>query len=275
MKNRHVIPFVTVLFILFFFLTSSFALEINEELKLKQEWLTLLDRVYVNWVIDGDTIETAGGERIRLIGVDTPEINYQENTAEYFAREAFRYTKKHLKGKTVYLEYDLQKRDEYGRLLAYVFLSDGTFFNAKLLAKGYARLLLISPNVKYADLYIRLAREARENRRGLWNRLIKEEENLPVISWQEAERYIGKEVIIQGEIVNTYDSGKAVFLNFHREFWHTFKVVIFAADLNKFDYNPADYLLEKEVKIMGRIREFNGVPEIIVKDPVQILIEVP
>lgn len=86
----------------------------------------------------------------------------------------------------------LKKRDKYQRKLAYVFLPDETFFNAKLLHDGYANLLTIPPNVKYVDLFTTLAKEARENERDIWAKQEKEEEDLPVISWQEAGDYIGQ-----------------------------------------------------------------------------------
>ena len=68
-------------------------------------------------------------------------------------KKLLKHTTKQLEDKTVYLQYDTEKRDQYQRILAYVFLSDGTFFNAKLLHDGYANLLTIPPNVKYIDLF--------------------------------------------------------------------------------------------------------------------------
>ena len=75
-----------------------------------------------------------------------------------------------MEGKEVRLEYDVQRRDRYRRLLAYVYLEDGTFVNAELLRQGYAQLLTIPPDVKYVDLFVRLQKEAREAGRGLWGK---------------------------------------------------------------------------------------------------------
>ncbi len=75
-----------------------------------------------------------------------------------------------LRGKKVRLEYDVGKKDRYGRTLAYVFLEDGTFLNAKLLEEGYAVIMTIPPNVKYSDLFLTIQRKARDNNKGLWNR---------------------------------------------------------------------------------------------------------
>ena len=73
-----------------------------------------------------------------------------------------------LEGKEVRLEMDVQERDKYGRLLAYVYLEDSTFVNAELLKQGYAQVATYPPNVKYVELFVKLQKEARENKRGLW-----------------------------------------------------------------------------------------------------------
>ncbi|MFQ5989748.1 MAG: thermonuclease family protein [Candidatus Methylomirabilales bacterium] len=70
--------------------------------------------------------------------------------------------------KTVHLEFDVEQRDRYKRLLAYVYLDDCTFVNAWLVEHGYAQVMTVPPNVKYQDLFLKLQREAREQKRGLW-----------------------------------------------------------------------------------------------------------
>lgn len=241
-----------------------------QEYHLAQEKLLLLHRVQVKKVIDGDTFLTTDGRMVRFIGIDCPEVDYRQGDDEYFAREAFEYTRQILEGNKVFLEYDASLEDDYGRVLAYVFLADGTFFNARLLREGYARLFIVPPDIKYMELFKKATREARVEFRGLWGWW--ESILLPVISWQEAEDYFGQEVIVKGKIVNTFDTGEVIFLNFHPEFWDTLSVVIFDEELNKFDYNPAEYLLDKEVMIKGQVREYNGVPEIIVDDPLQVFL---
>lgn len=138
-------------------------------------------------VIDGDTIQVrlsnTRTERVRFIGIDTPEV-YESEKLQRDSRESGRsreeiqalgrlasgFTKKHLDGKDVGLELDVQTRDRYGRLLAYVWLSDGMLFNFLILREGYAQVLTIPPNVKYTELFLACQREAREKRRGLWGR---------------------------------------------------------------------------------------------------------
>lgn len=122
----------------------------------------------VERVVDGDTFIIEGGERVRLIGVDTPETVHPGKPVEPFGPEASSFTAARLAGKRVRLELDVQERDRYGRLLAYVFLEDGTFLNMELVGMGLAMVLTVPPNVKYVDQFLRKQEEARENRRGIW-----------------------------------------------------------------------------------------------------------
>jgi micrococcal nuclease len=125
------------------------------------------DLVTVKRVIDGDTLLLSNRERVRLIGVDTPETKHPKKPVERFGREAYLFTKRMVEGKEVRLEFDWQKRDKYGRLLAYVYLTDGTFLNAEIIKQGYGFAYTRFP-FKYLEEFRRYEREARENRTGLW-----------------------------------------------------------------------------------------------------------
>lgn len=121
-------------------------------------------------VIDGDTIVVKIAdkeERVRLIGVDTPETVHPNKPVEYFGKEASEFTKRMVEGKNVKLEYDWQKRDKYKRLLAYVYLEDGTFLNAEIIKQGYGFAYTRFP-FKYLDEFRKYEREARESNKGLW-----------------------------------------------------------------------------------------------------------
>jgi endonuclease YncB( thermonuclease family) len=125
----------------------------------------------VQRVTDGDTFVAAVDgrrERVRVIGVDTPETVAPNRPVEPYGPQASSFAKRHLAGATVRLAGDVEPRDRYGRLLAYVWLADGTFWNGLLVAEGYAQQLTIPPNVAYAGLFRRLVAEARRERRGLW-----------------------------------------------------------------------------------------------------------
>jgi len=123
----------------------------------------------VTRVVDGDTIILDGNERVRIIGVDTPETKHPQKPVEYFGKEAAAFTKRMVEGKKVRLEYDWQKQDRYGRTLAYVYLDDGTFLNAELIKQGYGFAYTKFP-FKYLDEFRQYEREARENNRGLWKK---------------------------------------------------------------------------------------------------------
>jgi micrococcal nuclease len=128
----------------------------------------------VTRIVDGDTFWADDGSlrgiKIRLIGVDAPETrNSGSKEIGYFGEQSKEFLIKLLTGKKVRLEYDLGKKDQYSRTLAYVYLPNGTFVNAELVKMGYAVVMTVPPNVQYADRFIKLEQEARSNNRGLWN----------------------------------------------------------------------------------------------------------
>jgi micrococcal nuclease len=120
-------------------------------------------------VVDGDTIVLRGGERVRYIGMDTPESVKPGTPVQCYAKAASHENQRLVDGQRVRLRYDAERQDRYGRTLAYVYrASDGLFVNAELVRRGYARQLTIAPNVAHATLFGRLATRARERGRGLW-----------------------------------------------------------------------------------------------------------
>lgn len=129
------------------------------------------DDTTVESVVDGDTIVVAGGTRVRLIGVDTPETKDPRQPVQCFGREASAFTASLVApGTAVRLVHDVERLDRYGRTLAYVYrLSDGLFVNAALVADGYALAATFPPNVAHTEELTALAREAREEGRGLWS----------------------------------------------------------------------------------------------------------
>lgn len=139
------------------------------------------NKILVTWVVDGDTLKLENGEKVRLIGIDTPEtkrnaklnrdLKKTDKDAEALinmGKRAARFTIGLVLKQYVRLEFDVQKRDRYNRLLAYVYLPDGRMLNAEIIKAGYAQMLTIPPNVKYQDLFLELQQEARDNNMGLW-----------------------------------------------------------------------------------------------------------
>ncbi len=142
-------------------------------------------RALVTRVVDGDTIEAKIGDRVedvRLIGIDTPETVKPDTPVQCFGERASHFTKQRLSGQRVRLVFGVERRDIYGRLLAYVYLADptlsspqqpknrqrGRFFNPILVRRGLARSLTIPPNDRYAALFRRLELAAARAGRGLW-----------------------------------------------------------------------------------------------------------
>jgi endonuclease YncB( thermonuclease family) len=126
-----------------------------------------IQTVLVKRVIDGDTLELSTGEKVRMIGVDTPETKDPRKPVQYFGKEATAFTQRLAEGKPVRLEYDQQRQDKYGRILAYVYLADGTFVNAEIIKQGYGYAYTRFP-FKHLEQFRQLEREAREEKRGLW-----------------------------------------------------------------------------------------------------------
>jgi micrococcal nuclease len=125
-------------------------------------------------VVDGDTVLVALGaggtqERVRLIGVDTPETVKPRTPVQCFGRAASAEAHRLLDGRSVRLVPDVEARDRYGRMLAYVYRRpDGLFVNAELARRGFARQMTIPPNVRFADRFGALVAQARRAGRGLW-----------------------------------------------------------------------------------------------------------
>ena len=124
----------------------------------------------VSRVVDGDTIVVTVGavsERVRYIGVNAPEVHHPRRGEELGGREAAAVNRALVQGKHVRLEMDVRPRDRYGRLLAYVWVGD-VMVNAELVRLGYAQVMTVPPNVRHQERFVKLQREARERRRGLW-----------------------------------------------------------------------------------------------------------
>ncbi len=271
MKKYHK-KILAIIFISIFLLISFSVFGEQSLYKKSNKELDLLESTVIKRVIDGDTVKTVDDKTIRILGVDTPEINWDKGTADFYGYKALEFTKNKLLNEKVYLEYDKEKSDDYSRTLAYIYLNNGQLFNNQLLEKGYAHLMIVGPNNKYEKEFKQTVKKAREKSLGIWNRLNQLEEKLPIISWEEAEKHYGEEVIVKGEVVSTYQSEEITYLNFAENYWETLTIVIFNNDLNKFDYNPANLLNGKQIRAVGKIKKYDGSAEIILENPTSILI---
>ena len=121
-------------------------------------------------IVDGDTIRVRVGDQIhsvRYIGINTPELHHPRRGEEPGGREAAEINRALVGSRQIRLEMDVQTRDRYGRLLAYVWVGD-VMVNAELVRRGYAQVMTVPPNVRHQALFVKLQREAREAGRGLW-----------------------------------------------------------------------------------------------------------
>jgi len=143
----------------------------------------------VQWVDDGDTVVLSGGVKVRYIGINAPEVAHEDRAAERFGPEARVFNRKLVFEKRVRLEIDREEQDQYNRLLAYVFLEDGTFVNAELVRGGYAYCLFKRPNTKYDAQLLGLQREAMKKRVGLWKGFVDQEG--PYVGNRHSRRFHG------------------------------------------------------------------------------------
>lgn len=143
-----------------------------EDLPGKLKIIANLECVFAIRVIDGDTIEVKmpwGREKIRYIGIDTPETKDPRKPVEYFGKEAAEKNRELVEAKYVFLEKDVSNKDRYGRFLRYVYLADGTFVNLELVKQGYAQVATYPPDLKYVEEFLKAEKEAREKEIGLWS----------------------------------------------------------------------------------------------------------
>ncbi|MCW5608415.1 MAG: thermonuclease family protein [Nitrosomonas sp.] len=126
-------------------------------------------RLYpVKSVYDGDTLILGNNQRIRLLGVNTPEIESRHRPGEPGGVAAKEWLQRRVKNQQIYLEYDQEKKDKYDRELAHVFLPDGTHLNLELLKQGLAFMSIVPPNLRYADVFSRAQQQAEKQGLGIW-----------------------------------------------------------------------------------------------------------
>jgi micrococcal nuclease len=137
---------------------------IDEEIEQEETFM-------VKRVVDGDTIELENGERVRYIGIDTPETVHPTQEIQCYGVQASNKNKELVEGKKIRLEKDISEKDRFGRLLRYVYIDD-IFVNEFLVREGYAKVSTYPPDVKYQEIFLTAENNARENNRGLWQECI-------------------------------------------------------------------------------------------------------
>lgn len=150
------------------------------ELLFSVKYVSAAQTALVRWVDDGDTIVLSNGQRVRYIGINAPELGREDRKPEFMGPEAKEFNKQLVYQTAVRVELDSERFDQYGRLLAYVFLPANTFVNREMLLSGYAFYLYRYPNITYHDELIQAQQAAMKARKGIWG------------NWQEKKgRYLG------------------------------------------------------------------------------------
>jgi len=221
-------------------------------------------------VTDGDTVEMDSGVTVRYIGIDTPETSRKVSgqwvpAEDPFGQEAKSANEELVMGKKVRLEYDLEKKDKYGRTLAYIFVEgEGRreiFVQAELLRKGLAYLYTFPPNVKYVDVLMQAQAAAKQERAGMWAETLE-------IPGKEAANYLGQRKFVIGKVRKARRTEKVIFLEMEG-----LAAVIFTKDLwffEKEDVDPLRDYSQKTITVFGLIKSYRGKTEIIVNHPWQI-----
>ena len=250
----------------------------------------------VTRVYDGDTIEalvSGRSEKIRYIGIDTPEMDDPRPAVLEMAREAAGANRELVGGRTVRLELDVQERDRYGRLLAYVWLAD-TLVNEWLVREGYAAASSFPPNLRHQDRLDEAEREASRADRRLWDgRLAAGPLRVPDpasvqgkregatarpgdgerITAFEAAAHEGRTVTVCDSVASTrFLGGKGkTFLNLARPYPdQPFTVVIPYEVRQMFDEQPETRFRRQNVCVAGVVSLYEGKPQIMIHGPGQI-----
>ncbi len=257
---------------------------VNRDPALSPALLLPTSEAVVTKIIDGDTIVIQGGQHLRLLGIDADESGYP----------CYEPAKKRLEelilSKTVRLEANGQDKDQYGRLLRYVFLGDQNI-GEELVAQGFAVARFYPDSEKYKAEITAAENTAIKNKIGCkWSgnsQPVLADQNNKTLSvnqdlkWQklqgaaidacEAKNHLGETVIVQGAVADVYKSStNTTFLNFDKPYPdNCFAAVIFQSDLDKFS-DAQNIYNGKIVRIQGKITQYQGKPEIILNNSAQI-----
>ncbi len=147
-------------------------------------------------VHDGDTLRTGKGEKIRLLGINSPEVPNNSQPGQTMGNEAKQRLSELLTGKIVQLQMDKEKQDTYGRSLAHVYLRNGAWINAQMVREGLAHVYIFAPNFRRVSELLQAEQEARNSKRGIW----KTERFRVLDSKSVSKRHIGQFRVVEGTV---------------------------------------------------------------------------
>jgi micrococcal nuclease len=144
--------------------------------------------INVKWVLDGDTVVLSDGRHVRYIGINTPEVEHDQTPAEPFGIEAQALNRRLVLNQRIRIELDVEKKDQYGRWLAYVIREDGLLVNQAMVREGLGHVLRINPNTRQAPILLEAQRIAMSARKGMW-RFLAEGGKGPFIGSRQSMRF--------------------------------------------------------------------------------------
>lgn len=224
---------------------------------------------YVQKIVDGDTLELSGGKKVRYIGIDTPETMKKVGESWVFQPESYGvaakdFNRRSVSGREVKLEFDEDKKDKYGRLLAYIYI-DGDMLNERMVREGYALVYTFPPNLRYYDLLIEAQIDARNNKRGFWA-------SMPDMLPAQAYEHMGEFGRFKAVVSDVYVTPQKIYLYFGKDKNKYITAVIFARNIPLFTkegIDPVTAYRGRYVEIVGKIED-RSYPEMIIDNPTQI-----
>jgi endonuclease YncB( thermonuclease family) len=202
----------------------------------------------IRYIHDGDTLHLKDGRKVRLIGINTPELARDNRPAEPFAIEAQNTLESLFKtDKSIALLYGKDKKDHYGRLLAHAFTGQGQNIQSALLRQGYARAITIPPNTRFADCYLEMERLARCDKAGAWR----------TTTVRDTKELGSKDTgfqLIRGRLENIKTNSKGIWLDID----DTLTVGIRPPNLPLFDINELNKLINQTIIVRGWLNKRKG-----------------
>jgi len=196
--------------------------------------------VSVAKVYDGDTFKTRNGESVRLLNINTPEIQHRDSRAQVGGNKAATALRTLILGKQVRLSFDKEKKDRYGRTLAHVWMQNGLWVNRYMIEQGYAHVYTFEPNTRWAKKLLQVEHIAQRNKRGIWATKRFKLLNSNKLS----AKFIGQFRVVQGKLDHrkrwSFQSGKL----------H----ISIVKKARKLFRRPPDLQLGQPITVRGKIR---------------------
>ena len=254
-KAAHIKKFFLI--IAAFFCICAYAADLDScDQKASGEW------AYIKKVVDGDTLRLMDGRKVRLLGVNAPELRKSGQVGKVFARQSQYHLRKMLPvGSKVWMQLGIREVDRYSRTLAHVFSPQGEHVNAALLEKGLVYLYLHPPNLAYAACYKNKQKASMGDRAGVWG-------NSQTYLHEQAlaDKAQGDFVVVDVKIQTLRKTKKSLWI-----MGDHLRVRIAHADWVHFDLQELYALKYKKIRILGYLSWYKGKPTVRVRHPYMLL----